>query len=74
MKVNKVIVKAPKRSRKAGKRKFTIIHDREITPPVEDHQILAAIKQQYEVLSFIIENGTATALVGKKPDETEKTS
>ncbi len=72
MKVTKVVVKASKRSRKAGKRKFTIIHDQEITPPVEDRQILAALKHQYEVLSFTIENGTATAIVGKKKtDEAE---
>ncbi len=71
MKVNKVIVKAPKRS-KSGKRKFTIIHDQEITPPRTGDQILAALKHQYEVLSFTIENGTATALVGKKEtDEAE---
>jgi len=69
MKVTKVIVKVPKHSRK---RKFTIIHDQEITPPVEDHQILVALKQQYEVLSFTIENGMATAIVGKKEtDEAE---
>lgn len=72
MKVTKVIVKAPKRSHKAGKRKFTIIHDQEITPPRTGDQILAALKQQYEVLSFTIENGMATALVGKKEtDEAE---
>ena len=62
--VKKVIVKIPKQSR-GGKKKYRILHDREITPPVEDTQILAALKQQYDVLSFVIENGVATALVGK---------
>ncbi len=59
MKVNKVVVKATK-----GK-KYQILHNQEITPPREDKQILAALKQQYDVLSFTIENGVATALVGK---------
>jgi hypothetical protein len=70
MKVTKVIVKAPRKPKK-GKRKYSILHDQEITPPVTSNQILAALKQQYDVLSFTIENGVATALVGKKPDETE---
>lgn len=60
MKVNKVIVKVPKQ-----RKKFRILHDQEITPPRDSDQILAALKQQYDVLSFTIENGTATALVGK---------
>lgn len=68
MKVTKVVVKAPKKS-KAGKRKFTIIHDKDITPPRDSDQILAALKQQYDVLSFTIENGMATALVGKHEAE-----
>ncbi len=59
MKVNKVVVKSTK-----GK-KYKILHDQEITPPREDKQILAALKQQYDVLSFTIENGVANALVGK---------
>ena len=62
--VKKVIVKVPKQP-KGGKKKYRILHDQEITPPVEDTQILAALKQQYDVLSFVIENGVATALVGK---------
>jgi hypothetical protein len=64
MKVTKVIVKTGK------KKKFTTLHDQEITPPRTSDQILAALKQQYDVLSFKIENGTATAFVGKL-DETE---
>jgi len=60
MKINKVIVKTK------GKKKFKTLHDREITPPVTGDQILAALKQQYDVLSFRVENGTATAMVGKK--------
>ena len=72
MKVTKVIVKAPKRSRKATKKRWNILHDQEITPPRTGDQILAALKQQYEVLGFTIENGTATAIVGKKAtDEAE---
>lgn len=70
MKINKVIVKAPKKSRK-GKKRFAILHDQKITPPRSDKQILAALKHQYEVLSFVTENGTATAFVGKKTDEAE---
>ena len=66
MKVNKVIVKVPKQGKK-----YLVLHDQEITPPRDSDQILAALKQQYDVLSFTIENSTATALVGKKPDETE---
>jgi hypothetical protein len=66
MKVKHVIVKTLKKGKK-----YKILHDREITPPVSDKQILAALKQQYDVLSFVTEDGTATALVGKKPDETE---
>jgi hypothetical protein len=64
MKVTKVIVKTGK------KKKFITLHDKEISPPVTSDQILAALKQQYDVLSFTIENGKATALVGKL-DETE---
>ena len=67
MKVNKVIVRVSNK----GKRKYQILHDQEITPPRTGDQILSALKQQYDVLSFDIENGTATALVGKKPDEVE---
>ena len=63
MKVNEVIVKT------GNKKKYKILHDKEIMPPVEDHQILAALKQQYDVLSFIIEDGVATALVGKHETE-----
>ncbi len=59
MKVNKVVVKVTK-----GK-KYQILHDQEITPPRTSDQILAALKQQYDVLSFVTENGTATALVRK---------
>ena len=62
--VKKVIVKVPTQP-KGGKRKYRILHDQAITPPVNDKQILAALKQQYDVLSFVIENGVATALVGK---------
>lgn len=61
MKVTKVIVKVPKQ-----KKKYKILHDQDITPPVEGKQILAALKQQYDVLNFTIENGVATVLVGKK--------
>ena len=61
MKITKVVVKVPKQ-----KKKYKILHDRDIAPPVEGHQILAALKQQYDVLSFTIENNVATALVGKK--------
>jgi hypothetical protein len=68
MKITKVIVKVPKQ----GRKKYKILHDQNIAPPVEGHQILAALKQQYDVLSFRIENNTATALVGKKAtNETE---
>jgi hypothetical protein len=67
MKVNKVIVKATRK----GKKKHVVIHDQKITPPVQDKQILAALKQQFEVLSFVIEDGVATALVERKPNETE---
>ena len=59
MKIKHVIVKT------GNKKKYRILHDQKIAPPVEDHQILAALKQQYDVLSFIIEDGVATALVGK---------
>jgi hypothetical protein len=69
--VKKVIVKVPTQPKGGKKKKYRILHDQEITPPVEDTQILAALKQQYDVLSFVIENGVATALVGKKPDEVE---
>ena len=65
MKVTKVVVKVPKQP-KSGKKKYRILHDKEITPPRDSDQILAALKHQYDVLSFTIENGTATALVGKK--------
>jgi hypothetical protein len=70
--IRKVIVKIPKQS-KVGKKKYRILHDQEINPPCEDTQILAALKQQYDVLSYIIEDGVATALVGKKKvtDEAE---
>jgi hypothetical protein len=67
MKVTKVVVKAPRQ----GKKKHRILHDQDITPPVSDKQILAALKQQYDVISLTIDNGTATAFVGKKPDEAE---
>ena len=63
-----VIVKAPRQ----GKKKDRVLHDQDINPPCTDTQILAALKQQYEVFSFVSENGTATALVGKKAtDEAE---
>jgi len=66
--LNHVIVKAPRQ----GKKKDRVLHDQDIVPPCSDKQIMAALKQQYEVLSFVIENGTATALVGKKAtDEAE---
>lgn len=60
MKVTKVIIKT------SEKKKYIILHDREITPPRTSAQILTALKQQYDVFSFIIENGVATALVEKK--------
>jgi hypothetical protein len=58
MKVNKVVVKVPRQGKK-----YRVLHDQEIIPPRTSDQILAALKQQYDVLSFVIENGTATALV-----------
>jgi hypothetical protein len=64
MKVTKVIVKTK------TKKKYRVLYDMEITPPRTSDQILAALNQQYDVLSFTIENGKATALVGKL-DETE---
>jgi hypothetical protein len=64
MKVTKVIVKTK------TKKKYRVLHDKEITPPRTSKQILAALKQQFDVLSFVIENGVATALV-EKLDETE---
>jgi hypothetical protein len=67
MKVNHVIVAAPRK----GKKKHLIIHDQKVAPPVQDKQILAALKQQYDVLSLTVEEGVATALVQRKPDETE---
>jgi hypothetical protein len=67
MKVTKVIVKVPKQ----GRKKYRVLHDKDITPPCDSAQILAALKQQYEVLSFVIEDGVATSLVQRKPDETE---
>jgi hypothetical protein len=66
MKVTKVIVKAPRK----GKKKHATLHDQKIAPPCTSDQILAALQQQYDVLSFTIENGVATAFVGKL-DETE---
>ena len=64
MKVTKVVVKVPKQGKK-----YRILHDQEITPPRDSDQILAALKHQYDVLSFTIENGVATALVGKHETE-----
>lgn len=64
--VNHVIVKA----RKKGKKKPLIVHDQKIAPAVNDKQILAALKQHYDVISLTIEDGVATAWIGKKvPDE-----
>jgi hypothetical protein len=65
MKINKVIVKTP------TKKKHRILHDQEITPPRTAEQILAALKQQFEVFSFVIDNGVATVLVGKKETKEE---
>ena len=53
-----------------GKKKYKILHDQAITPPRTDKQLIAALKQQYDLLSFTVENGKATAIVGKI-DETE---
>lgn len=69
MKVTKVIVKVPKQSR--GGKKYRILHDQKITPPVEGEQILAALKHQYDVSGFTVENGVATAFVGKKKTDEE---
>ena len=65
--INRVIVKTP------TKKKHRILHDKEITPPRTADQILAALKQQFDVISFVSENGVATALVGKKETEEEIT-
>ncbi len=63
MRVNKVIVKAGK------KKKYAILHDRDITPPISSDQLLTTLKHQFDVLSFTVEDGVATAIVGKKQDE-----
>jgi hypothetical protein len=69
--LNRVIVRATRKTRKSGKRRYAILHDQNITPPRSDFQILAALKQQFEILNFSIADGTAIALVGEKTDETE---
>jgi len=66
--VNKVIIKVLKCSKGSKKRKYEILYDQKINPPVFDKQILAALKQQYDVLSLVIENGVAIALVDKKTE------
>ncbi len=48
-----------------GKRKYRVLHDQKIAPSVTDKQLIAALKQQYDLVSFTVENGNATAIVGK---------
>lgn len=59
--VKHVIVKVPKQ-----KKKYLVLHDHDLSPPVEDTQIVAALKHQFDLLSFTVENGVGTALVHKK--------
>jgi hypothetical protein len=65
--VNKVIVRTTRKNRR-GKTVVYDLHNQEIKPPCEDSQILAALKQQYDVLSFVTEDGVATAKVQKLPE------
>lgn len=58
--VKHIIVKVPQQ-----KKKYRILHDHDLSPPVEDTQIIAALRQQFDLLSFTIENGVGTALVQK---------
>ena len=59
--VKHIIVKVPKQ-----RKKFLVLHDHDLSPPVKDKQIVAALKHQFDLLSFTIENGGGTALVRKK--------
>jgi len=68
--VNHVVVQAPQQPKK-GKKRYRVLHDNQITPPRDSKQIMAAIKQQYDLLSFTIEDGKATALVQKKKKVTD---
>jgi len=58
--VKHIIVKVPKQ-----KKKFLILHDHDLSPPVKDTQIVAALKHQFDLLSFMVEDGVGTALVRK---------
>ena len=64
--VNHVVVKL---ANEVGKKKRRILHDSPITPACADKQIIAALKQSYELLSFKIEGHKGTALVERKPVE-----
>jgi len=65
--VNHIIVKTTKN----GKKKYHVLHDLPLTPPRQSDQMIVALKQQFDLLSFTVEDGKATALVGKKSNEAE---
>ncbi len=59
--VKHLIVKTPKQ-----RKKYRVLHDHDLSPPVTDKQIVAALKHQFDLLSFTVEDGVGTALVQRK--------